>query len=71
MALLHESVEFKKLDVRLIERNITRGVLRREDLEESLKTLPDDAENAEWVSVDSLVQEKDASELNGRAGHQH
>jgi hypothetical protein len=70
MALLHESVDFKKMDVRLIERNIARGVLSKEELDRALKNLPDDAENGEWVSLDLLSHQADESELNGNA-HRH
>lgn len=70
MALLNESVESKKLDVRLVERNLTRGVLSSSELETSLKNLPDDSENAEWVDVDSLMEEflekKPAAKSEGR-----
>lgn len=65
MVLLFDSVESKKLDVRLIERNINRGVLKPEELDEAIKNLPDDAENADWVNLDSLVEEEDGSN-NGK-----
>ena len=55
MALLHEASELKKLDVRVVERNIDRGLVGHKDLEKSLKELPDDAANAEWISVDDLA----------------
>ncbi|MEO5970549.1 MAG: hypothetical protein ABIQ95_11530 [Bdellovibrionia bacterium] len=70
MALLHESVDSKKLDVRMVERNTARGVIKADDLEKSLKTLPDDADNAEWISLDTLTHEPDESEMNGRDDHQ-
>ena len=72
MALLHESVNYKKLDVRLVERNVARGVLTQDELDKALAKLPDDSENAEWVSVESLTQDPDEVELNGQAPlHQH
>jgi len=71
MALLIDSVEFKKLDVRLVERNIARGVLTTDDLNKALATLPDDEENAEWVNVDSLTLDPDDLELNGKAPQHH
>jgi hypothetical protein len=72
MALLHESVDSKKLDVRMVERNIARGVIKADDLKQSLKTLPDDAENAEWVSLETLTHELDEGEMNGRDdNHSH
>lgn len=55
MTLLHEAVEAKKLDVRMIERNITRGVIASEDSQKAVKQLPDDAESAVWVSIETLA----------------
>ena len=46
MALLHEAVEKKKLDVRMVERNVARGVITQADADQATKGLPDDAENA-------------------------
>ncbi len=70
MALLNESVEFKKLDVRLVERNISRGVLSAAELQSAVEELPDDAENAEWVSLDSLTDSASAGDVShGKASH--
>jgi hypothetical protein len=57
MTLLHEAVEAKKLDVRMVERNLTRGVVAQDDVEKQSKKLADDADNAEWVSIESLAQD--------------
>jgi hypothetical protein len=62
MALLHDAVGFKKLDVRMIERNIARGVITQAELDAAASQLPDDSENAEWVSLESLSN--DSSESN-------
>lgn len=68
MTLLHESVEFKKLDVRMVERNVARGVLSSEDVEKAIKKLPDDGENADWVSIEALADEGEESGLpNGKS----
>lgn len=64
MALLNDSVDFKKLDVRLVERNVGRGVISQDDLDKAIKKLPDDEENAEWVSIDSLAEGVD-TDSNG------
>lgn len=71
MALLHESAESKRLDVRLIERNLARGVITHEQLKKAEQELPDDSDNAEWISVESLMDEVDMSEglSNGKASH--
>jgi len=57
MALLHESVDFKKLDVRLIERNVNRGVITQEELRKAQESLPDDSENAEWIDIHALAED--------------
>jgi len=60
MTLLYEAVESKKLDVRIVERNLTRGAVSIAELEKSLNNLPDDSENAEWVTLESLQDEATA-----------
>ena len=69
MALLHDSVDSKKLDTRMIERNINRGVISRQDYDVSITQLADDGENAEWVSIETLDQEgdKDSNGKNSRS----
>ena len=57
MVLLSDAVQFKKFDTRLVERSISRGVLSSSELEAALKQLPDDAENATWISVDTFTQD--------------
>jgi hypothetical protein len=71
MALLHESVEFKMLDVRLIERNVARGVLTQDQVAKAQEQLPDDADNAEWVSIDSLSDEGETNDVNNGKGSAH
>ena len=58
MTLLHEAVEQKKYDVRLVERNIARGVITAQDAQQAGQELPDDAENAEYVSIDALMADQ-------------
>lgn len=62
MTLLHEAVEAKKIDVRMIERNLIRGVITSTEADAHTKGLPDDAANAEYVSIQSLMD--DDSEAN-------
>ena len=57
MTLLHEAVDAKKMDVRLVERNVLRGVLNADDVEKNLKKLPDDAANAEYIAIESLMND--------------
>ena len=61
MVLLHDSVEFKKLDVRMIERNIARGVLTQSELDSATSQLPDESESADWVTLDSLNSDSEDS----------
>jgi hypothetical protein len=69
MVLLCDAFDFKRLDVRLLERNIARGVLTTDDWRESLQDLPDDSFNAQWVNLDGLedtLDEDERHELSGR-----
>ncbi len=61
MSLLHEAVEQKKFDSRVSQRNIERGNLRQEDLDQFVKGLPDDSADAMYVSIDSLVDDDSSS----------
>ncbi|MCM2277847.1 MAG: hypothetical protein NDJ89_07195 [Oligoflexia bacterium] len=61
MTLLHEAVETKKFDVRLIERNISRGVVTSDEAAKLAAKLPDDAENADWIAIDSLKNDSESS----------
>ncbi len=54
MTLLHDSIVTKKLDSRILERNIAKGVIQLSDVEKHLKSLPDDASNAEYVTLEEL-----------------
>ncbi len=55
MTLLSDATEAKKYDVRVIERNVQRGLTKAEDHEKFQKELVDDADNAEFVSLDALI----------------
>lgn len=71
MALLNEAVDLKKMDVRIVERNLDRGILSHDEFSKTLKQLPDDAENADWVSLEELEAEnmtRDEDRLNGFHG---
>lgn len=63
MTLLHEAVEAKKFDVRMIERNTARSVVSADEVAKISKGLPDDAEAADWISIDSL-----AADQSGQSG---
>ncbi len=57
MTLLKNATEAKKFDTRVTERNIARGFTKPEDLEKFMKDLPDDAENAEYISIESIAED--------------
>jgi len=57
MTLLHEAVESKKQDVRVVQRNIDRGLIKVDDVDKTVKSLPDDSANAEWSNTDELAKQ--------------
>lgn len=57
MALLNESIDQKKFDVRVLEKNIARGALPAETAQKTIESLPDDAVNAEWVSIEDIAND--------------
>jgi hypothetical protein len=61
MPLLHESVEAKKFDTRMVERNVARGVINSKEADDVSKRLPDDGENAEWVNTETLAGTEEKS----------
>lgn len=61
MTLLKDAVEAKKFDIRMIERNLARGVITAQDAQATSDVLPDDGENAEWISIETLAGEEQGS----------
>jgi hypothetical protein len=57
MILLNNATESKKFDTRVIERNLQRGRITPEEIQKSVDSLPDDAENADYIEIESLVDE--------------
>jgi hypothetical protein len=55
MTLLKDAIQEKKLDVRMIEKNLQKGVVSNDELNRSLSDLPDDADDAEYVSIESIA----------------
>ena len=55
--LLNEAVESKKMDTRLVERHIAKGLTTSEEVQKWVNQLPDDSENADWISVDELMKD--------------
>ena len=54
MTLLHEAVEQKKFDIRMVDRNVSRGLVSDEDAKKNVASLPDDADSAEYVAIESF-----------------
>lgn len=69
MPLLIDATEAKKFDVRLTDRHLERGLITQTELNKVTKDLPDDADNAGWVSVDTLAQAADAPPAKPFAAH--
>ena len=58
MSLLHDSIINKKFDVRMLEKNLVRNVVTDKEVKTHLEALPDDAENAEFISLDEISEHK-------------
>ena len=57
MTLLSEAIKEKILDVRMLTRNLFKGVIVQEDIDKQQKTLPDDGANAEYTNVDLILED--------------
>jgi|GEM_PF-2117933 len=42
----------KLFDLRVVRRNLEKGLIRESDYQSFLKRLPDEQNNAEWVQMD-------------------
>jgi len=58
MSLLHESIQEKKFDTRMIDKNLVRNVITDKEVKTTVESLPDDAENATFVSLDEVAEIK-------------
>jgi hypothetical protein len=58
MSLLHDSIQEKKFDVRMLDKNLVRNVISDKEVKTHLEQLPDDAENASFITVEELEQTK-------------
>ncbi len=50
------------LDVRLIQRNLTKGFVGRTAIDKLLHGLPDVADKGEFIDIDPIVAESDADD---------
>jgi hypothetical protein len=58
MSLLHDSIQEKKFDVRMLDKNLVRNVVSDKDVKSHLEQLPDDAENADYINIEEIEQSK-------------
>lgn len=49
-------------DTRLLRRNLAKGFISQEAVDEMLKTLPDVAEHAEWIDIEDNLDGDDDSD---------
>ena len=54
MSLLHEAIQEKKFDTRMVEKNLVRNVVTDKDYRAQIEALPDDAENSHYINLDDL-----------------
>ncbi len=54
MTLLHEAVEQKKFDIRMLDRNLVRGLVSDDEAKVNLASLPDDADLADYIAIESF-----------------
>jgi hypothetical protein len=54
MSLLHDSIQEKKFDVRMLDKNLVRNVITDKEVKTHFEQLPDDSENADFVSIQDL-----------------
>lgn len=53
--LLKDGIEEKKFDTRMIDKNIFRNVVTEKEVKQIVDALPDDAENAAYISLDEIA----------------
>ncbi len=66
MALLSQALKEKNVDVRMVARGQSRtdkSTITNEEYQKYLKSLPDDADNADAINLDQLTDQLEASGL--------
>ena len=69
MTLLHEAVEQKKFDVRMVERNVSRGIVQATDVQKHVVGLQDDADAAQYISIESLKDDSAKGKKSPEVGN--
>jgi hypothetical protein len=54
MSLLHESIQEKKFDTRMLDKNLVRNVVTDKEVKAHLEQLQDDSANADYASIEEL-----------------
>ena len=54
MSLLHDSIQEKKFDVRMLDKNLVRNVVTDKEVKAHLEQLQDDSANAHYASIEEL-----------------
>lgn len=54
MAFISKAYKEKEFDIRMVQRGLSKGLVLQADVEKHQKKLPDDAANAEFVSIEFL-----------------
>lgn len=55
MTLLKDAIQEKLLDVRMIEKNLQKGIISHELTVNNLNELPDDSDDAEYISIEEIL----------------
>ena len=58
MSLLHEAIDSKKFDTRMLEKNLVRNVVTDKEAKAHIESLPDDSENAIFINLDEVAEQK-------------
>ncbi len=58
MSLLIDGIREKKFDVRMLEKNLVRNVVSDKEAKAVIESLPDDADNAVFISLDEVAEQK-------------
>ncbi len=61
MSLLHESIDKKKFDTRVLDKNLVRAVITDAEYKQFVAKLPDDAENVQYVGIEEIEASESAA----------
>jgi hypothetical protein len=54
MSLLHESIDKKKFDTRVVDKNLVRSVVTDAEYKQFVAKLADDSENALYIGIEDI-----------------